>query len=312
MEAPNNKIDVVYVLGSGSKWNNNEIRFSLRSLEKNLKGVRRVWVVGEKPDFLKNATHIPYPDELVNNADGNIIRKVLRVCQEKSLTSRFLFINDDHLVIKPVIADEIPPFHKGDLTRQSKEYFEKDFWRGRLWRTMNILIKKGYSALHFDCHTPIVIDKKLFPGVIEQFDYSKNIGFTMKSLYGNVVHPDGPLLRSEKMTIFRPFTLQQIRDRVSKSFLASFNDRGLSPGLKCWLLEMFPEPSRYEKISAMQDPFTEIVAWLNNSDHDYDEGVELYNKYGAGRKVKKYLAKGESKARMMKLEHKMKELLNYV
>ena len=38
------KIDVVYVLGTGSKWHNNEIRFSLRALEKNLRDYRHIYV----------------------------------------------------------------------------------------------------------------------------------------------------------------------------------------------------------------------------------------------------------------------------
>ena len=68
-------IDVVYVLGKGTKWNDNEIRFSLRSLAKNVTGIRNVYIVGERPDFLKRVIHISYPDELLNNADGNITFK---------------------------------------------------------------------------------------------------------------------------------------------------------------------------------------------------------------------------------------------
>jgi hypothetical protein len=70
-------IDVVYILGTGSYWRNNEIRFSLRALERNLRGIRKIWIVGDYPDFIKNINHIPFKDELLNNADGNIIRKVL-------------------------------------------------------------------------------------------------------------------------------------------------------------------------------------------------------------------------------------------
>jgi hypothetical protein len=86
-------IDVVYVLGTGSKWKNNELRFSLRAIEKNLTGYRDIYVIGENPGFLQNVIHIPYPDELPGNADGNIARKVLRACREKKLSDNFLFIN---------------------------------------------------------------------------------------------------------------------------------------------------------------------------------------------------------------------------
>lgn len=185
------KIDVVYVLGIGSNWRNNEIRFSLRSIAKNLKGIHKVWIVGEKPEFIKNIKHIQHPDELgINNADGNIIRKVLRVCQEPTLTENFLFINDDHLIMKPMVASEIPPYRKMDMVTMKDDYFQDSSWKGRLFRTKNILLKRGYPAFHFDCHVPIVLNKKLFPEVISKFDYDRDTGYTMKSLYGNLIHPD--------------------------------------------------------------------------------------------------------------------------
>lgn len=303
-------IDVVYVLGKGTAWSNNEIRFSLRSVEKNLKGVRKIWVIGEKPDFLKNVNHIPYPDELVNNADGNIIRKVLRACQEEKLTDDFLFINDDHLIMKQVTASEIPPYQKGDLAVLPKEFFEVNFWRLRLYRTRNILQLRGFSALHFDCHCPIVFNKKRFPEVISLFDYAKNTGYTMKSLYGNVVHPDAPLMTGEKKILFRPYTMEDIKKRTADCIFASFNDDGLTPALKEWLYDSFPKPSKYEKIQE-EDAALEVIKWLR-SDQNFEEGTRIFERYGKARKAKKYFGKGETKARSLKLEHKMKELLNYL
>jgi hypothetical protein len=303
--------DVVYVLGSGSNWKNNEIRFSLRSLEKNLMEFRKIWVVGEKPEFLKNVHFVPHPDELLNNADGNIIKKVLRICQEKSLTNNFLFINDDHLVLKPIIAVEIKPYHKGDLQSFTKEFFELNFWRGRLFRTKNILLQKGFSTFHFDCHIPMVINKHKFPQVISQFDFERNIGYTMKSLYGNVMYPDAPLMNGEKVTLFRPYTIKDLKIRTSNALFASFNDDGLTPMLKEWLLETFADPSKFEDEKSM-DPSFEIISWLRSEEKDYNVGKMLFDRYGKAKKAKKYFSKSETNARYAKLEHKLKELLNYL
>ena len=40
-------MDVVYILGKGSVWKDNEIRYSLRSIEKHLTGFDRVFIVGQ-------------------------------------------------------------------------------------------------------------------------------------------------------------------------------------------------------------------------------------------------------------------------
>lgn len=302
-------IDVVYVLGKGSNWRNNEIRFSIRALEKNLQGFRKIYIIGEDPGFLKNINHIAFPDELLNNADGNIIRKVLRACQEKGLSANFLFINDDHLIMKPMVAEEIPPYHKGDMTLLPKSFFENNFWRGRLWRTKNILVERGYPALHFDCHVPIVFSKSKFPKVISEFDFEKNTGYTMKSLYGNVVHPDGPQLKGEKVVVFRPYTYKDIEERVAGRSFIAYNDDGLRLPLKEWLYRNFPEPSSFEKDT--EDPFFDLIKWVISDEKEYEEGVRLFQEYGKSRKSMRYFGKGESTARDLKLEHKIKELLNY-
>jgi hypothetical protein len=93
-------LDVVYVLVTGSSWDNNEIRFSIRSVPKNLPGIGRIIIIGEKPSGLKGFVHIAHPDEFPSiNADGNIIRKVIPACQDPRLTDQFLFMNDDHIII---------------------------------------------------------------------------------------------------------------------------------------------------------------------------------------------------------------------
>lgn len=306
-----NGIDVVYVLGTGSGWNNNEIRFSLRALEKNLRGYRYVYVIGECPSWLRNVRHIPFKDELKQNADGNIARKVLRVCQEEDLSDSFLFINDDHIIMKPIDAVSIPPYHKGDLKERPKSYFQETFWRGRLFRTMNVLKEKGLSTLHYDCHVPMLIDKHLFPGTIKQFDFEQNIGYTMKSLYGNVVHGvKAPKLDGEKVTLFKKLnTMSQLTRRVTGRQFVAFNDEGLNSIVKLWLYKVFPEPSSYE--TSCNEPFIDVINWLNGG-QDYAQGLALYQKHGKSKRIKKFLNKAPSTARRMKMTHLMTELLNYI
>ena len=197
-------VDVVYVLGTGSNWNNNEIRFSLRAIEKNLKNVGNIFIIGEKPEWIQNVIHIYHPDEYgPKNADGNIITKVLAACNDERLSDDFLFINDDHLVLQPVAAADVPSLHHGDMTHFAPDYWTLNYWRGRLKCTMQVLREHNYTTLHFDCHTPIVFNKHLFPEIMGRFNYSEGVGYTMKSLYGNVMYPDGEFLTDQKKKIFK-------------------------------------------------------------------------------------------------------------
>jgi len=296
--------DVVYVLGTGSQWRNNEIRFSLRSIAKNLKGYGKIYIVGEDPGGLKNVIHIPHPDELGPvNADGNIIRKVLRVCQEPELSNDFLFINDDHLISKPIKIKEIPAFHKGDMTTYSDQYWKFNPWRKRLMLTRDELIRQGLTANHFDCHTPILFNKVRFPEIVSRFDYATGIGLCMKSLYGNIAYPDGTQLTDQKKTVFRYFSLAELNQRLKHCGFVSYNDEGLNPALKAWLFHRFPEPSPWED-KKLTDAIIEITEYLQG-DQDYKTGCDLFIRYCIGVNMKKVFSMGETPQLKRKLIYKL-------
>jgi hypothetical protein len=289
-------IDVVYVLGSGSSWKNNEIRYSLRSLEKNAIGLGKIFIVGELPEFLSaGIIHIPAAD-IFNpneNADGNIATKVLAACADERLSDDFLFINDDHIILKPIALADVPAFHKGDMNSFPDSTWELNFWRKRLKRTMEILNQKGLTAYHFDCHTPILFNKNLFPEVMKNFPYQEGIGLTMKSLYGNSHYSDsGVLLSDQKKTVFKYYTKSQLDQRLAECGFMSFNDFGLNDALKIWLDETFSERSTWE-LSASEDRILEITRWLK-SDRDYMEGVKLFEKYLKGANLINILRSGET------------------
>lgn len=297
-------IDVVYVLGSGSQWRNNEIRFSLRSISKNLKGYGKIYIIGEDPGCLKNIIHIPYPDELGDiNADGNIIRKVLRACQKPELSNDFLFINDDHLINQPFKIAAVPAYHKGNMTTYSDRYWKLNPWRTRLLLTRDELIRQRLPANHYDCHTPILFNKVRFPEIMRRFDYATGIGLCMKSLYGNIAYPEAPLLVDQKKTVFRFFNLAELIKRLNFCDFVSYNDEGLNSSLKVWLYQRFPEPSPWE-VGKLSDAIIEIHSYLQGK-QDYETGRELFTKYCIGVNMKKIFSLGETPQLKRKLIYKL-------
>ena len=52
METESKKVDVLYVIGNGSVADNNELRYSLRCLDRHGKNVGRVIISGDIPDFV--------------------------------------------------------------------------------------------------------------------------------------------------------------------------------------------------------------------------------------------------------------------
>lgn len=305
-----NTLDVVYVLGTGSTWSDNEIRFSLRSIEKNLSGIGKVFIVGELPEFLQDVIHIPAEDifEPGINADGNIITKVIAACKDERLSKKFLFINDDHMVMEPMLVSNIPPFHKGNMKTFDKLYWDFNFWRKRLKRTMEILMTKNRSTLHFDCHTPIIFHKMKFIDIVNQFDYSADIGYTMKSIYGNFEYPDAPLLGKEKKIIAKHFKLRDLREILAIPQFVSFNDQGLNGALKWWLIENFPSKSRFEK-NHPQDKIFDLFFW-NKLGRNYNLGVIIFKKHYKHKNLIRMLETGHTDILQKKLFFKLNADIN--
>jgi hypothetical protein len=303
--------DVVYPIGSGSGWKNNELRFSLRSVEKYGINTGKIFVVGLKPGYLSGEIiHIPAND-IYNpkiNADGNIIHKVLAACKDERLSENFLFINDDHLLLKPIDLKEMPNFHKGDLNSYPEKYWKLNYWRGRLKQTKESLNQHGLPALHYDCHTPILFNKWRFPEVMNKFNYQEGCGLTMKSIYGNSIYArNNRLLNGEKKTVFSPYTEQMINERMAGCMLMSFNDTGLNQALKIWLYKHFPEKSRWETTEA-EDRTLEILKWMDNG-RKYREGVVLFEKYCKVVNLVYLFKGGESEYLRKKLEYKLIQAL---
>jgi hypothetical protein len=299
-------IDVVYVIGNGSRWKDNELRFSLRSITKNLSNIGKIFIVGECPDYLKNIIHIPAGDifDPAINADGNIITKVLAACEDKRLSETFLFINDDHLVIKPVNIAGVPPFHKGSMETFPDEYWNLNYWRKRLQMTKDVLLTKQLPCFHFDCHTPILMNKEKFKTIVAGFDYKTGTGLTMKSIYGNSVYgTDGILLTDQKKTIFKYYKLQDVKERILPAQFLSFNDQGLNDSLKWWLIEQFPNKCKYES-SDPQDRIFDIFFWMKKG-NPYQEGVTIFKKYFKHKNLIEMFENRETESLKTKLKYKI-------
>ncbi len=305
METP---IDLVYVLGTGSKWNNNEIRFSLRSVQKNLKGYRNIYVVGARPAFLQNVIHAPAEDvfDPAVNADGNMTYKLLMACKIPYLSDNFLFMNDDFVFIKPVVAAEIPWMHKGDMKDRPAQFWKEQFYRHRLRRTFETLRDRMQTTLQYDYHAPMLMNKHRFAEVMGQYDYAEGIGLTFRSIYGNTLKLDAEHLTDQKRTVYVKYNYQELLKRLEPATFLGYNDAGLCKSLIYFLIRNFPERSEFEKTD-MEDRTVEITLWLD-SDRDFTEGVRLFKKYMHGVNIIKMFETGETPSMRKKLEYKLERI----
>jgi hypothetical protein len=234
-------MDIIYILGTGSKWQNNEIRYSIRSVLKHCQDLERVIIIGEDPGFYQ------YNDKLIHiqaadtaHKEANIWKKVLKAAGTPEISDPFLFINDDHFMLKPFNAAVYPYYTKGDLAEMN--FNTLDSYQMILKATRQALQKRGLPTYHFDIHTPMLIHKAAFIEVFSAFEEEVMTvpGLVMKSCYANYWRKQPEFLNDLKLKRGCSFT--ELAEIHHRRHVISVADEALTRNFRQWLEFHFPKP----------------------------------------------------------------------
>ena len=237
-------MDVLYILGSGSKFKNNEIRYSLRTLEKFIPNATRVIVVGEDPGFLsKEVDFYPMP-EAVGNKEYRIAKKIEWSCKKDVVTEPFLFMNDDFFLTQTINPETYPFYHKGQLNQDPPN----NLYRKSLHNTDAFLRSQKKTTLHFDVHMPIIYDPEKFMQLASAWIFSKTLssGLVVKSVYANTFLNPNQSVQINDVKLSKLKTPQDFK-RLENRDVFSCSDAGWLQGVGMHLAKQFPNKSKYEK-----------------------------------------------------------------
>ena len=174
-------MDIVYILGNGSKFNNEEIRYSLRSLEKFV-NFDRVFIVGECPKFLKNVIHIPFGDS--KNPRVNHLEKINEIIEKvPDLSENFVLMYDDIFFIDKFDIDNLPNYYKGQMVNYSG--IDSNFKKS-MSDTKDYLESKDASILNYSVHKPVIYNKILWKSIDWSEVYKAPHGLSPRCIYGNM------------------------------------------------------------------------------------------------------------------------------
>jgi hypothetical protein len=218
-------MDAVYMLGTGSRRNNEELGYSLRSLAKFCPWVERVFIVGECPSWVTGVTHIPCGDPYTDCKDANLIRKILKVCPH---TTDFLCCSDDQLVTRPSEPSDFAPRYLPRVKLAETK------WGRRLKDTLARFPDPYYAQPHI--WTPMNSD--IFRDMVKSYPDWRKGGCTLFSLYLN--HAGVAMVPNFDHAFLRSLPLPDVR-HLAYSDVAFSN-----PDFRAALGRMFPTPCKYE------------------------------------------------------------------
>lgn len=178
---PSGRYDVVYMLKESAV--NEELRYSLRSVEKNWK-YRNVVFCGGCPDGITPDKYIARKQ--TEPTKWERVRASMRaVCENEEITEDFWLFNDDFFIMQP-IPETMKPQYNGDLYRhivkvEDKHGENSTEWTRQLRHLCRTLSKAGCGTKNYAVHKPILINRYRMLEVLDMFPDEP----MLRALYGN-------------------------------------------------------------------------------------------------------------------------------
>jgi hypothetical protein len=228
--------------GFGSRQNDQELRYCLRSIERHLTGYGDIFLIGHLPKWVRGCIHIPATDEdRTWWKERNIYRKILLACEDPRVSDDFLFMNDDHFLLSGFVAGEFPYYFEGRIREQT----ERDDQYGATARnTSEWLLNIDHP--YFDIHAPIRYNKAKFNWCVPLADWDKKHGYCIKSIYSIINGVDFEYYPDLKIN--QPLPPAKIKELISGRPWFSVGNKAfdIGGGMGQVLQELYPNKSKFE------------------------------------------------------------------
>lgn len=239
-QRPAGNHDVVYFLKEGP--NNEELRYSLRSVDQNWP-YRSVWFYGGCPVGI---TPDHYEPQVQNSPTKwqNVRNMMREVCLNDEITEDFWLFNDDFFILQPM-DESITAFYDGTLTSKVDEIKSKYHGEGSEWSNNLELLKAKLKKakkpeLNYAVHAPMLFNRKKLLKVLDKYLDEPMV----RALYGNWWRVPAEPLKDPK---YSDADGRNISDQIYRLKIISTSDDSFRGGyVGRWLRDRFQTKSRFE------------------------------------------------------------------
>lgn len=248
-------MDIVYIVRNGDE--NNELLYSLRSVQKFMPSFDNIVIVGYKPEWVNsdNVIYIPTHQKRIKSSWENARNNFLTACKSSLISDDFILMNDDFIATRPIKnLNESLSKVKNSIKQQIQKWKDINIKSGYTngFNTLLEFLQKTYkikNPMNYELHIPMIINKKkaleLFslPEVQEFID--NNYVSLYRSLYGNYYGIEyNEIINDVKFYITEP---QEITTEWISVFDGWINNYRKYPRLNKFLYEKLNKKSIYEE-----------------------------------------------------------------
>lgn len=261
-------MDIVYLFRH-SKFDDAEMRNSLRSVAQHLTWIRKIWVFGDRPKFLSNdmsvVEHVPWEAVAwlrhVQAPVRNFFLQCFLVAQHPEVEAEFLLFCDDYILLDRV-SEAVAKRNRYLQNLAEVKSRGTGLWKEALWRTYDLLKRMKYPGYNFETHTPMYLTKR------HMFEAYRDLrDFVTEDRFAGLLGPTGilnhaykqqrfplTLLSEENLSVglhHKPAVYADIVEKAKGKLFMNFDDDAFSDDLRQFLTERFPEPCVYEQPEAV-------------------------------------------------------------
>lgn len=238
-------IDIVIPLGTGSRWRNREIMYSLRSLEKYGNNVGNIFILGSMPSNLQGCIHVPYADEDFPH-ETSIMRKFLHASKMDRVSENFLMWNDDYFLTDNIDCENYPNYYHMTISERIRGRRIGDGYRTSMENCLSVLKKEGKPELFYDIHCPMIYNKSKFIEIMERYSWKVSNGYIIKSLYQNQQPDNNPVIMPDLKLYSNLINVQDYYKEIRNRHIFSISDNAITRNFEKFIHELFPNKSKYE------------------------------------------------------------------
>lgn len=245
-------VDAVFVIGTGSKNDNEELRYALRNVARNCPFVRRVYISGECPKWVDTSevVHLQWPDRFRHAKDANIIDKMVHACEAPDIARTVMICSDDQFQTRVCTLEDFAPMWLREYEVDDPWYEDKKrTWHTRLRRTLErerlrrVAMGMGDRGIYYwEPHIYAPVDRDLFLKYAAWSDYEHRDDTIIMSGYYNFVGQRGKPV-SDHTFIWENY------DWSKRTTHIAYTDAGFGAAMS-YLQAAFPSPCRFERQGA--------------------------------------------------------------
>lgn len=232
-------MDVVIPFQS-SENGDRELMYTLRSLERNLINLDNVIVVGDRPKWSFNTTHlklIEFGNRYTEShyAARNIVNKIIRACVDDVVDRMGVLVSwDSSFLLAHIDANDIRAYHKGRTWQSGNEAEAntRKLFDGQRFNNFNTGGMFG-----------------IIPAVFKEYmtrdvDWALPTGYCIKTVYAVRAKVDGEFYNRDLYIKDYRIPADSIIKAGDRYF--NCNAAAFKYTVEPWLAERFPDKSRYE------------------------------------------------------------------